>query len=70
MFKAAADSREGRVVALGQGDDAQDERQEQQEHCHATHKAFLLADGAVDEVGVLLGDVFEFGLCADRKSVV
>ena len=56
--------REGGMVALGYGNNAEDKRQEQQQDSHTADKALFLTDGAEDEVGVLFGNVLEFGLGA------
>ena len=58
----------GRVVALGQRDDAQNQCQEQHQHGHAADEALFLTYGAVDEVGMLLGHIFEFGLRAVQET--
>ena len=63
------DTGKGRVVALGQGDNAQDEGQEQNQYRYATHKSLLLTDGAVDKVGMLFGHIFQFGLSAVQEAL-
>ena len=51
-------------LPLGQMDEAQNEAQKQcQDNC-AANEALFLAHGAEDEVGVLLGHIFQFGLRA------
>ena len=56
-------------LPLGQVDKAKDEAQEQQQHNGAADETFLLAHGAEDEVGVLLGDVLQLGLRAVEESL-
>ena len=62
-------ARKRRVVALSQCDDAQDQCQEEHQYCHAAHEALFLTDGAVDEVGVLLGHILQFGLRAVEEAL-
>ena len=65
----AVDAAEGAGLALGDVDEAQDEGEEQQQHTGGTEEAFLLADGAEDEVGVLLGHVLQLGLRAVEEAL-
>ncbi len=64
----AVDAPEFGGLPLCQMDDPQDEGQEEKEHGSGPDEAFFFANGAEDEVGVLLGDVFEFGLRAVHEA--
>ena len=66
--RVAVDAPEGRGLAFGQVDEPQDEGEEQPQHEGGAEEALLFADGTEDEVGVLFGHVFQFGLCAVQES--
>lgn len=59
---------EDRGLPLGQHQQAQDEGEEEEEHAGSPDEALLLADGAEDEVGILLRHVVEFGLRAVHEA--
>ena len=65
----AVDAPEAVGLSLGQMDEPQDEGQEEQQHAGRAHEALLLADGAEDEVGVLLGHVLQLGLRAVEEAL-
>lgn len=65
----AIDAAEGGGLALRQVDEAEDEGEEEQQDAGCTDEAFLLADGAEDEVGVLLRHVFELCLRAVEEAL-
>ena len=65
----AVDSAKCRSLAFGYGDDAQYKEQERAEHQGGSHKSLLFAYGAENEVGVLLGNIFQLGLSAVEESL-
>ncbi len=56
-------------LSLGQMQEAEDEREEEQQHDGTADEALLLAYGAEDEVGVLLRHVFELRLSAVQEAL-
>ena len=65
----AVDAAEGGGLSLAEVDEPQDEGQEEQQHPGGADEAFLLADGAEDEVGVLFGHVFQLRLRAVEEAL-
>lgn len=55
-------------LSLGDGNHPQNQRDEEKGDDSGAYEAFFLAYGAEDEVGMLLGDVFELGLGAVEES--
>ena len=47
----------------------EDKDQEKDQHQSTAHKTLLLAYGTEDEVGVLLGHILQFGLCAIKEPL-
>ena len=56
-------------LAFGQSYDPQNQHQEEQDDNRCPDISLLLTDGAEDEVGMLLGDIFEFCLGAFQESL-
>ena len=64
----AVDAAEAGELPLAQPHEAQDEREEEEQHSGGAYETLLLAYGAEDEVGVLLGHVLELGLRAVHEA--
>jgi len=67
-YTVTVDAPEKGVLSLGQGDESHDHHTEKGQDDNGADEAELLADGAEDEVGVLLGHVFELRLCAVKEA--
>ena len=55
-------------MPLGQHQQPQDKRPEEQQYADGSDEALLFADGAEDEIGLLLGHVAELGLGAFEET--
>ena len=67
-YTVTVDAPEKGVLSLGQRDESHDHHTEKGQDDYGTDEAELLANGAEDEVGVLLGHVFELRLCAVKEA--
>ena len=65
----AIDATEAIGLTLSQMDETEYQRQEEQQHTGGAEESLLLADGAEDEVGVLLGHELQLGLGAVEESL-
>lgn len=55
-------------LSFGQMNNSNDKRKEKQQHTGRAHKAFLLADGAENEVCILLRNELQLGLRAVEEA--